>query len=206
VQIESNWFESAYAPGGITWTQAALDAQAQGGYLAIIPDATTNAGVYNLISDPKFWSSSAQVVGAGYLGPWLGGYASAVGNWNWVTSVNADGSPATYSGTPLPLPGASGYSAWWGGQPDYYGGSGLGQVVPQALQYFAGGYSGYDTWGDCTLDASSGSSGLSNPQGFVVEFNSEPNAIPEPCTLTIWGSVLLGLGGLAWLRRRRAKA
>jgi len=182
VQIESNWFETAYAPAGITWTQSALDAQGQGGYLAIIPDATTNSAVFNLISNPSFWSESN-----GYLlGPWIGGYASILNEWNWVTSVNPDGTPATFSSIPLPTPSQSpGYSNWWPGQPDNYGG------LPEGILFFAGGPIGPE-WGDATIDTET--VGYADPQGFIVEFNSQPTQVPEPGPLTLLGLALLGVG------------
>jgi hypothetical protein len=82
-----HWYE---AVGGTftTWSEANIDAQTRGGYLATITSSAEDQFVYNIIKDPSYWN----VFWDGGIckdndGPWIGGFkpSSSPGNWQWVT-------------------------------------------------------------------------------------------------------------------------
>lgn len=78
-------YESVVVPGGIAWTDARAQAEAQGGYLASATSQSENTFIYDsLASDPAIWS-------AGGMGPWLGGLLVA-SHWTWVS-----GEPWSYA-------------------------------------------------------------------------------------------------------------
>lgn len=94
-----HWYEAFQGPllssgvhGVITWADAMLNAEAEGGYLATITSAEENEFVFHLVDTPEFWGTDGL---AGYFGPWLGGWqepdaADPAANWLWVTGEPFD--------------------------------------------------------------------------------------------------------------------
>jgi len=171
------WYEAVLVPNGITWGDAEAAAVAAGGYLASPTTAAENTFVFNLISAPAYWTALS--INHDFLGPWLGAYASDdyTGNatWQWV------------SGEPFS------YAPWGANQPDGYPQNSLPN---QAIDYYDYASIG-STWGDTPQD---GVTGFALPQGYVVEYDQNPNPVPEPET---YAMLLSGLGVLGFIARRR---
>jgi hypothetical protein len=188
-QFEGNYYEPVLADN-ITWWAAALDAQNQGGYLASVSNSAQNNFIEGLVSNPIYWTGTQP--NGDYVGPWLGGFTTTGAQWEWVTQVNSSGIPISY--TPWT---SSQYTDWYSGQPDGYGGYATGQ----ALQFYDYNQVGA-SWGDDPPNGTGAGSYLAN--GYVIEFNSLPNSVPEPSTLVVW-SLLVGLGvTVGWWRKRKA--
>lgn len=87
-----NQYEVVIAgPGGISWEDARLAAEARGGYLATITSQAENDFVYSLIDDAQFWHE-LNVLGVAAHGPWIGAFKApedgslpAAQGWQWVT-------------------------------------------------------------------------------------------------------------------------
>src|SRR5271154_2993314 len=81
-------FELIAAPNGISWSDAEAAAVADGGYLAVLPDAATTSAVYDaLINNGYFTANNGPQFQA-----WLGGFTTDPGftttdptAWAWVT-------------------------------------------------------------------------------------------------------------------------
>ena len=80
-----HWYMGMAAPG-ISWEDAAAQAEALGGYLCTVPSAEENIWVFTFVaSDPSLWNT--------WFGPWIGGYQDTSspeysepdGAWSWVT-------------------------------------------------------------------------------------------------------------------------
>jgi len=85
----SHWYKAVAVPAGISWTEAATLARAEGGYLATITSAAENSFVFELVNAPEFFVNGK--------GPALGGFqrdesSEPAGGWSWV-----DGEPWNYS-------------------------------------------------------------------------------------------------------------
>lgn len=85
-----HWYRAVLQPSGVTWTQAAAAAKAEGGYLATITSAEENRFVFDLVNTPAFF-----LAGNGF-GPALGalqppGSREPNGGWQW-----ASGEPWTF--------------------------------------------------------------------------------------------------------------
>lgn len=96
----------------VSWEEAAVLAEAQGGYLATITSSDENDFVISLLRDLAFWTDPGS--GGGIFratGPWIGGYQEAGsaepdGGWFWLTGEEVqypgnwcDGEPNDYYGT-----------------------------------------------------------------------------------------------------------
>ncbi len=172
------WYEAVYTgPTGTTWTDAAAQAAAMGGFLAAPTDQSQDNFVYSLVTDPKYWTGIS--INSDRLGPWLGIYSTTAGSENFV-----------YSGSGNAL---GSFHPWGPNQPDGYGGG------TQAVDFYAFASEGA-TWGDTP---EGGVAGFDLPQGFVVQFTGNPTAVPEASELSM---LLAGLGLVgAMVRRRRAQ-
>ncbi|MGA3066062.1 MAG: hypothetical protein ABSF29_04360 [Tepidisphaeraceae bacterium] len=171
---DGKWYQPVLVPTGITWGAAESAAQAAGGYLACPTDSAQNTFVFNLISAPSYWTALS--VNSDFLGPWLG-----------ATSTNdTNGSDATWTwvnGAPFS------YNNWYSNQPDGF----PGDLPLQAIDYYDFASIG-PTWGDT---AQSGTPGFDLPQGYVIEFNTNPNptstAVPLPSAAWSGLALLAGL-------------
>ena len=94
----------------ITWTQAKVDAENRGGYLATILSAAENDFIFrNLVNDPIYWLTGNPPWQNQASGPWIGGFQppgspEPRGNWQWL---NNDGYFK--------------HSNWCPGEPNNYG-------------------------------------------------------------------------------------
>lgn len=180
------WYDPVLVPQGITWGDAAADAVAQGGYLASPTTPAENDFVFALIDNPSYWTGLS--VNADRLGPWLG--ASADNDFN--------GSDATWtwaSGAPFS------YAPWGPNQPDGY----PGDLPMQAVDYYSFSSIGA-TWGDTPQN---GVAGFTLPQGYVVEFNKDPNgtsAVPLPPAIWSGLGLLMVLAIVSRIKSFRALA
>lgn len=170
------WYEAVLVPNGITWGSAEAAAVAAGGYLASPTTAAENTFVFDLISAPAYWTALS--INHDFLGPWLGAYANNDYNgsaiWQWVSGA------------------AFSYAPWGTNQPDGY----PGNLPNQAIDYYDYASIG-STWGDTPQD---GVAGFTLPQGYVVEFDQNPNPVPEPET---YAMLMAGLGLMGFIARRR---
>lgn len=174
------WYQAVLTEDqGITWNDAHDYATQQGGYLAAPRSEAENNFVFDLVSDPKFWTGVS--VANDILGPWLGIYSTMEFEENFV-----------YSGLGDPL---GSFQPWFPRQPDNFGGA------YQAAQFYAGRTIG-STWGD---NAAQGAAGYPLARGFVVQFDHDPavQAAPEPASLAMMACGIIGLAAVA---RRRASA
>jgi hypothetical protein len=181
---DGRWYEPVLVPAGITWGDAASAAADEGGYLACPTDSAQNSFVFSLIKDPSYWTALS--VNSDFLGPWLGASASNDTNGSDATWTWANG--ATFS-----------YAPWGANQPDGY----PGNLPKQAVDYYDFASIG-STWGDTPQN---GVTGFTLPQGYVVEFNTNPNStstVPLPPAAWSGLTLLTGLAGIATIRSRRS--
>ena len=174
------WYQAVQTgPDGITWNAARDHAALQGGYLAAPRSEAENNFVFNLVSDPKFWTGVS--VANDIVGPWLGIYSTLEFEENFV-----------YAGLGDPL---GSFQPWFPGQPDNFGGA------YQVAQFYAGRTIG-STWGD---QPAQGAAGYPLAKGFVVQFDQNPvmQAVPEPASMAM---AVCGLIGLVAVARRRPAA
>jgi hypothetical protein len=169
-----------YAAPGATWNADETAANANGGYLAILPNQTTIEAVYNgLINNGFFQSGIASQAVEAYIGavPADGSSSTTSAlNWSWVTT------PQAYNGTPV-----TSVVPWTVGanfNPGEPNGDSLGLAINRYGTYT------FNDEGSYT--------------GGYIEEKSSGNAVPDG-GLT---SAMLGLGvaGLGVLRRRLAIA
>ena len=183
---DGKWYEPVLVPDGITWNNAESAAVAQGGYLACPTDAEQNAFVFSLVDSSAYFTPLS--INSDFLGPWLGAYSSN----------DTDGSDATWTwvnGAPFS------YSPWGPNQPDGYPGT----IPQQAVGYYDLASIG-STWGDTPQD---GVAGFSLPQGYVVEFDKNPNPTTPsaPLPSAAWSGLflLIGLAAISTIKSRRAR-
>jgi hypothetical protein len=184
---DGKWYTPVLVPAGITWGAAESAAVSDGGYLACPTDSAENTFVFDLVDSPSYWTALS--VNSDFLGPWLGASASndtdgSDATWKWVNG-------ATFS-----------YAPWGANQPDGY----PGDLPLQAIDYYDFASIG-PTWGDTPQN---GVSGFTLPQGYVVEFDKNPNSVVSgvPLPSAAWSSLTLlaGLAGIYTIKSRRAVA
>ena len=180
------WFEPVLVPSGITWNDAESAAVAAGGYLACPTDSEINTFVFSLVNTSAYWTPLS--VNSDFLGPWLGASSSNDTNgvdatWTWV-----NGAPFSYA-------------PWGPNQPDGY----PGDIPNQAITFYNFASIG-STWGDTPQD---GVAGFDLPQGYIIEFNQNPNgttsAIPLPAAGWTCLTALTILGGIRTINSRRTR-
>jgi hypothetical protein len=159
-----HWYEALLAgsPTGINWSTASATAIAMGGHLATISNGAENAFVHSLVASDSAYWLTD---GAGNTeGAWLGGIQWTEGSGAPWSWVNGD---------------AFGFTNWAGGEPNNWAGA------EDAMVFFGHGVANYaPTWNDVNQGFGA--------KGYVVEFESNPNAVPE----TPWVAMLV-LTGLA---------
>jgi hypothetical protein len=173
----NHWYEVVTAPNGISWEDAQADALSRGGYLATILSSEENTFVFNLVDSPSFWVPSN--LDNANFGPWLGGFQTACTpepscGWTWV---NSDG--------------PFGFTAWAPGEPNN---ANLGESY---LHFFnSSNPTRTSTWNDF-VPQNLVPQGLNFPIAYVIEYNVDPSAVPEPA------AILLTATGLFLLTRFR---
>jgi hypothetical protein len=179
------WYQPVLVSSGITWTAAQTDAVAAGGYLACPTNSSQNSFVFSLIDSPSYWTALS--VNSDFLGPWLGASASndtdgSDATWKWVNGA------------------AFSFAPWGPNQPDGY----PGNLPNQAIDYYDLASIG-STWGDTPQE---GVAGFTLPQGYVVQFTTDPNGTLVPLPSAAWSGLALlgGLAAVALLRSRRIAA
>ncbi len=168
-------YRAVVVPEGLTWEEARLRAEEDGGHLVTITSAEEDALVHGLIAEnPDLWTNVDAIVTSDgeerpiqvTLGPWIGlyqpsGSAEPDGGWTWVT-----GEPVEYSN--------------WSMQPD------VDQPEPNNMggvehfgHYFGPGLDNRaDGWNDMPNDPAADFAeagvefvgGVGSPRGYVVEF------------------------------------
>jgi len=171
----SERYRAVVVPDGLTWEDAKVRAEADGGHLAAITSAEENALVYALIAEnPDIWVNldvTAMADGEANpiqvsIGPWIGLYQTdgapePAGGWSWVTGE------------------ASAYTNWLSGttaataEPNNMGG------IEHYGHFFAEGLDARgNTWNDMPNDpvtdfAQAGvefTGEVRAPRGYIVEF------------------------------------
>ena len=164
-----HWYKAVVNTNGLTWTQTAQLAIAEGGYLATITSAAENDFVFSLVNSPEFFQGN----GNNGSGPALGGFQPAgseepAGGWSWITGE--------------PWSDAFSSTNWYGGSPD--DGLGFGE---DRLQYFSGTQGvPAQFWNDLPSDAS-------NLGGYIIESNQRPTT--QPVRSGFYGQSLLSPAG-----------
>ncbi|MEC8508137.1 MAG: hypothetical protein VXZ53_14240, partial [Planctomycetota bacterium] len=166
-----HWYMGTAAPG-ISWEDAAAQAEALGGYLCTVPSEEENVWVFgNVASDPSLWNT--------WFGPWIGGYQDTSspeysepdGAWSWVT-----GEPWSYTN-------------WGPGDPSNTGGqdhAAFGGIPSDEIRF---------TWNDLAAPEPGGFivewSGASDCNGNGVldscEVDTDLDGIPDECDSDVDG-------------------
>ncbi len=175
------WYQPVLVPTGITWTAAQTAAVSAGGYLACPTNASENTFVFDLVDSDAYWTGLS--VNQDILGPWLGASASndTDATWKWVNGA------------------AFSFAPWGPNQPDGF----PGDLPNQAVEYYDFAAIG-STWGDTPQE---GTPGFTLPQGYVIQFNTNPNGpgiVPLPKAVWSGLGLLIGLGAIAIFRSHRS--
>jgi len=172
-EANGHYYEALAFPSGITWGDANTLASSSSylgmmGHLATITSIDENDFIINNLG-------GASVLNGYFLGGFQpAGSSEPVGNWQWVTGEAwlftnwAPGEPNNeYSGAAvIDTPGD-----WW--------------LISEEVLHF---YHGQGQWNDVPLTSGWG--------GLIVEYEANAAPVPEPATMLLLGSGLLGLVGL----------
>jgi hypothetical protein len=170
---------TAALPAGTTWS--AIASMWDG---TTYTDANTNAPAYSGV--PIYNTAGQPVLADGskfYAGVWNGTYAGLTNPICYDQNGVNDGALWVWTGYENPL------SFPYGGTPDLVLGNNIGMAICGDARAIDSGW----------INESSLRSGQSYP---IYALSSPITVVPEPATLTLLASALLGLG--AWLWRLRA--
>ena len=215
---------------GIPWSVAQKKAKERGGYLARIGSQAENLFVYDLISNPdnimdddcpddtpKYWFRPRHMNwdwSPHLYGPWIGGEQKQVvvepdpepqwvepdGGWSWAKTDPDDANE-------LPEPWV--YENWSPGEPNNGPNVALGIFNEDKLHFHAFNAPA-DTpspiWNDFPNYFNDGRDlgyGPQTPIAYIVEYDTDPDVVPEPSTLALLFIGVVGLLAYALRKRRR---
>jgi len=178
-EANGHYYEALAFPSGITWDDANALASSSSylgmsGHLATITSMDENDFIINSLG-------GASVLNGYFLGGFQpAGSSEPDGNWQWVTGEAwlftnwASGEPNNeYSGAAIIDPPGD----WW--------------LISEEVLHF---YHGEGQWNDVPLTSGWG--------GLIVEYEANAAPVPEPATMVLLGSGLLGLAGLRKIMKR----
>jgi hypothetical protein len=156
-------YEIVKTESPISWTQAKLNSEAKGGYLATITSAEENAFVFNnLANQNEFWIRQLTWGGSPNVGPYIGAFMDN-NQWQWVTGE-------TWS-----------YANWGPGLPDNF--TNFNEFY--AHLFIAGSSATSDQWNDVGHD---GGNGI---YSYIVEYD-QISAVPIPTAALLFAPALIG--------------
>jgi hypothetical protein len=158
--------------GNNSWATDEGLANADGGYLAILPNPASITAVYNGLIGKGFFQTSGGQVGEAYIGAIPADGSDSTGNannWSWVTSVPA----GLYGGSPVPS-----VTPWTVGA-NFNLNEPNGDSEGLAI----------NRYGTSTFNDEGSGTG-----GYIVEVGPVPGTVPDGATTAgLLGSALLGL-------------